>query len=109
MSTKIEFNYEGKDYTLEYNRDSIRFIEKQGFDLNEFASKPMTMISLAFEGAFIKNHRNIKAATVKEIFDRFSKKEDLSDILATMISETYNTLFDSEENDDGKNIEWKAV
>ena len=109
MSRKIEFEYEDKKYCLEYNRDSIKIMERQGFDLEQFTNKPMTMVELAFEGAFLKNHRNIKAGTVKEIYSNLNQKRELANELINMISETYNSLFDDEENDEGKNISWKTV
>lgn len=109
MSRKIEFEYEDTKYCLEYNRDSIKIIEKQGFDINGFMSQPMTSIELAFEGAFIKNHRNIRASKVKEIYDALGQKRELANQLLEMISEAYNTLFDDEDKQSGKNVEWKAV
>ena len=59
MSKKIEFEYKDNKYVLEYNRESIRIMEKGGFDLNEFLKKPASNIDLAFQGAFLKNHRKI--------------------------------------------------
>ncbi len=109
MSKKIEFEYEDAKYCLEYNRDSIKIMEKQGFDINGFMSQPMTSIDLAFEGAFIKNHRNIRASKVKEIYDALGQKKELASQLLEMISEAYNTLFEDENEGSGKNIEWKAV
>ncbi len=108
MSKKIEFEYEGTKYCLEYSRDAIKVMERQGFDLNKFMSQPMTSIDLAFEGAFLKNHRNIKAAKVKDIYQALGNKNELANELLDMISETYNSLFEDEENS-GKNIEWKTV
>ena len=46
MNKKIEFDYENKHYTLEYNRTSIAFIEKQGFSISELSDKPMVMLPL---------------------------------------------------------------
>lgn len=109
MSKKIEFEYEDTKYCLEYNRDSIKIMEKQGFDINGFMSQPMTSIDLAFEGAFIKNHRNIRASKIKEIYDALGQKKELASQLLEMISEAYNTLFEDENEGSGKNIEWKAV
>lgn len=108
MNKKIEFDYKEKHYVLEYNRDAIMVMEKQGFDLDQYTSKPMTMINLAFQGAFIKNHRGVNGATVQEIFDKLGDKENLSNQLIEMISETYTSLFE-ESKGDGKNISWKTV
>lgn len=109
MSRQIEFEYEGKKYCLEYNRDAIKIMEKQGFELETFTNKPMTMLELAFQGAFIKNHRNIKSSTILEIYTNIGQKRELANELINMISETYNSLFDDENIDEAKNISWKAV
>lgn len=109
MSRQIEFEYQDKKYCLEYNREAIKIMEKQGFDLESFTNKPMTMIELAFQGAFIKNHRNAKASTILEIYENIGQKRELANELLAMISETYNTLFDDENIDEAKNISWKAV
>lgn len=108
MSTKIEFSYNNKDYTLEYNRDAIRLMEKQGFNAEKFTEQPMTMIELAFEGAFIKNHAKTTRAEVEEIYALFKNKRGLINQLVVMIQETYSTLFDDNEEDESKNIEWKV-
>ena len=109
MSKKIEFEYEGTKYCLEYNRDAVKLMEKQGFDINNFMAHPMISIELAFEGAFIKNHKNVRAAKIKEIYEALGNKDDLTTELLDMISETYNILFQGNTEDSGKNIEWKTV
>lgn len=109
MSQKIEFNYAGKEYSLEYNRLAIKTMEKQGFELESFEKKPMTMVDIAFEGAFIKNHSNISKATVEEIYSLFKDKKALIKELIRMIQESYSTLFDDENDgvDESKKIDWK--
>lgn len=108
MSTKIEFKYKEKNYTLEYNRDSIRIMEKQGFNAEKFTEQPMTMVELAFEGSFIMNHPKTTRAEVQEIYSLFKNKRALMNQLLVMIQETYSTLFEDNEEDDSKNIEWKV-
>ena len=63
----IVFEYEGKTYTLTYTRQSIKVVEKLGFDINELASKPMTMLPLLFHGAFLANHRGVQQDRTEEI------------------------------------------
>lgn len=109
MSKKIEFDYEDKKYVLEYSRDAIRIMEKQGFDLNQFLEKPMMMMDLAFQGAFIKNHRNTKAVKVEEIYEIIDNKQELAQKLIEMIQETYNELFETKEGKEGKKVTWKIV
>lgn len=106
MSKKIEFKYQDTDYCLEYNRAAIKTMEQQGFNYDEFTKKPMSMCDLAFQGAFIKNHKTIKMQKVNEIFESLNNKTGLINALLEMIQETYEDLY-SDSNDEGKNVEWK--
>lgn len=108
MNKKIEFNYKGTDYVLEYNRKAVEFIERQGFIVSELAEKPMLMLPMAFEGLFFKNHKNINKSEIEEIFDKFKDKNALISTIAEMLNETYNTLQSEPEGDEG-NIDWKVV
>ena len=108
MSKKIEFNYQGKDYTLEYNRKAVEFMERQGFVISELAEKPMLMLPMAFEGLFFKNHKNTQGKVIDEIYDKFKDKQALIQTIAEMLNETYNTLQDDPEEQEG-NIDWKVV
>lgn len=108
MNKKIEFTYKGKDYVLEYNRNAIRLMESQGFNADKFTEQPITMVELAFEGAFVKNHAKTTRAEVEEIYSLFKNKRELINQLIVMIQETYSTLFDDNEEDDSKNIDWKV-
>lgn len=108
MSKKIEFNYNGTDYVLEYNRKSIEFMERQGFVLSELIEKPMLMLPMAFEGLFLKNHKNVKRTEVEEIYNKFKNKDSLIQTIADMLNETYSTLQEEPEGNEG-NIDWKVV
>lgn len=105
--SKITLTYEKTDYTLEYNRQSVKQMEAQGFVLDELASKPMTMIPHLFYGAFFKNHRGVKRKVVDEIFDSISEKSALLEALMEMYVETMSTLTDNTENEG--NVSWAVV
>ena len=110
MNKKIEFSYEDKDYCLEYDRDSVNYIEARGFDVNAIAKSPVTMVELMFEGAFIKNHKTIKRDKIERIYQSLNNKGELMNQLIEMISETYNSMFDTDEEEgDSKNKNWKIV
>ncbi len=111
MSKQIEFEYEGKTYTLEYNRAAIKFMESRGFSFEKWSTAPASMIEMAFEGAFYKNHKNISIAKITEIYEKMSDKKVLNDTLAEMIADSYTELFgdNEEEEGEGKNIGWKTV
>ena len=110
MNKKIEFEDNGKKYVLEYNRESIELMERQGFSVSEMTKKPITMLPLAFEGLFYKNHRYEKKSYINECFNRFENKEELVQTLGEMIAETYNTLTDDNADvGDKGNIKWEIV
>ena len=92
--SKITINYEKKEYVLEYNRQSVKQMEGQGFVLDELASKPMTMIPMLFAGAFIKNCKGVKRATIDEIYNNLADKTGLMEALIEMYAETIQTLTD---------------
>ena len=105
--SKIAITYEKKDYVLEYNRQSVKTMESQGFVLDELTSKPMTMIPMLFSGAFIRNHKGMKRALIDEIYDNVGDKTGLMEALMEMYAETLSTLT---ENDGSEgNATWAIV
>ena len=104
--SKINLTYEKKEYILEYNRQSVKTMESQGFVLEELTAKPMTMIPLLFNGAFIKNHRGIKRNLMDEIFEEIGDKTALMEALMEMYAETLSSLTDG--NGEG-NATWAMV
>ena len=104
--SKIVLNYENKDYELEFNRQSVKTMEGQGFVLDELTSKPMTMIPMLFSGAFYKNCKGIKRSLIDEIFDSIGDKTGLMQALMEMYAETLSTLTD--DNSEG-NVSWTLI
>ena len=104
--SKIVLTHENKEYVLEYNRQSVRQIEGQGFVLEKITEKPVTMIPLLFEGAFIKNCRGIKRKTIDDIYNGLGDKTGLIEALMEMYVETISTLTD--DNAEG-NVSWAIV
>ena len=106
MNTKIELNYKGTDYVLEYNRAAVKILEANGFKASEIIDKPMTNIELMFQCAFIKNHPKTSVEVMSEILKDCPDKAHLLATLKVMIDETYDSLM--EEKDSG-NATWKVV
>lgn len=105
---KIEFDYKDEHYVLEYSRESLKMLEQRGFIVNELANKPLTMMPLAFEGLFFKNHRGIKRKLIDEIYEEFGNTEELMSFIANSISKVYEETILKKEANSG-NIDWKIV
>ena len=104
--SKIVIKHDNKEYVLEYNRQSVRQMEGQGFVLDEITSKPMTMIPMLFEGAFIKNCKGTKRKVISDIYEGIGDKTGLLEALMEMFAETLSTL--TEDNAEG-NVSWAIV
>lgn len=105
--SKINLTYKNTEYTLEYDRKSVKIMEGQGFVLDEVDSKPATMIPMLFEGAFIKNHRGTKRKLLEELYNEIPQKSDLIMVLVEMYAETLGSLMD--DNDGEGNAQWAIV
>ncbi len=107
MAKKLEFNYQGKDYTLEYTRDSVKQMEREGFVANDIVSKPMLTLPKLFSGAFKAHHKyDVKQKQIDEMFDLFKNKDALIEKLAEMYHEPFEALMD--DSDAGNAIAWEA-
>ena len=108
MNTKINLTYKDIPYVLEYDRTTIKTMESNGFVVDEFINKPMSNIELAFAGAFLKNHRKTNQTIVDEIYEKCPNKKELVETLVRMIQETYESLFEEPNGDEG-NATWEVV
>ena len=105
--SKINLTHNKTEYTLEFNRQSVKTMEGQGFRLDEITNMPMTMIPMLFHGAFYKHHKGVKRNLVEEIYDGIKDdKTGLIQALAEMYAETLSSLTD----DAGEgNVTWALV
>lgn len=109
MSKKIEFEYEGEKFTLEYNRRAVQLLEEKGFEISQFEAKPMTNIPLLFQCSFIMHHSEITLGKIDLIYNSIVDKKGLATQLYGMVADTYNTLFEESEDKDTKKTSWKVV
>lgn len=109
MSKQLKFKgNDGREYTLEFTRDSIRTMERNGFVIGEIDSKPMTVLPQLFRGAFLANHKFTKVETIDEIYAKLTRKSELIEKLAEMYNETIDTLVEEPEEGGEGNIEWET-
>ena len=107
MSKKIKLSYEGKEYTLEYTRNTALALEQSGFVLSDVRNKPVSSLVTLFNGAFVANHRRLEGSVVEKIFDSMKDKEKLLAALVGMYDETVSSLMDS--TDDEGNATWEMT
>ncbi len=109
MAKQLNFEYKSKEYTLEFTRDSIKQMEREGFVATELATKPMNTLPQLFAGAFKAHHKwDVKQKQIDEMFSLFTNKNALLEKLAEMYHEPFEALMDDENIDAGNAIAWEA-
>ena len=59
----------GQEYTLEFNRDSIRFAESRGFVIEDVGKYPMTKVYELFFYSFRMHHKNVSREKTDRLID----------------------------------------
>ena len=109
MGKQLNFEYKSKEYTLEYTRESVKQMEREGFVASDIVNKPMSTLPKLFAGAFKAHHRfDVKQKDIDEIFDVFGNKQALIEKLAEMYAEPMEALLDNDNIDKGNVIAWEA-
>lgn len=105
MASTITITYKDKDYTLRYSRATIIKMEKDGFNVEDYAKTPVTTALQLFAGAFRAEHPSVRQSLIEEIYDSLGNKGGLMDALIEMyIDVAMKTLTDDAEPE--KNPGW---
>ena len=88
------------DYILEFNRESIRFAEARGFDIDDVGKYPMTKIPELFFYAFRMHHKNISREKTDRIL--FEDLGGLPEGAAERLGALYAAPFEALSNKDEK-------
>jgi len=94
---QISFEFDGKNYTLEFTKNTVRQMERRGFVADDIDTKPMTVIPDLFAGAFLANHSNVKREKIDRIYEALNGKQRLVRALIEMYNETVEYLMDDAE------------
>ena len=107
MAKQLNFEYKGKEYTLEFTRETVKEMEREGFVIEYVLQKPMLFLPKFFAGAFKAHHRYEKQKTIDEMFELFTNKGALIEKLVEMYQDPVESLMD-DENIEGNAIAWEA-
>lgn len=67
---RITDNDTGKVYELDFSRESVSFVENQGYKIEETFDFPNVNIPKLFYYAFRKNHKNVSLDQSRKILDK---------------------------------------
>lgn len=107
--TKICFEYDGQEITLEYTADALKKMENDGFDFSNVEHKIFTAPAEMFCGAFIANHPGIPKKTRLKIYeDLCAEAEDSKDTVMDAIGQMLSEAVDEMTRPRG-NVKWRVV
>lgn len=88
------------DYTLEFNRETIRFAEQRGFDIDDVGKYPMTKLPELFFYAFRMHHKNVsREKTDRILFDDLGgMPSGMAERLGALYAAPFEALTNSEDN-----------
>ena len=94
------------EYTLEFDRDTVRFAESRGFKLEQVDEFPMTKIPEFFWYAFRMHHKSIALNQAEEILRQIGgMNEKIAKRLLELWAKTYETLGTEEEKNPNMTVE----
>lgn len=101
----IYFTYEGKDYTLDFNRFTARMTEER-YNIN--VPKLMDGLILCapelFKGALLRHHPEVTSAEAEKMWAAMERKAELYRRLFLLFVNTAGSTF--EEPDEGNGVSW---
>ena len=104
MSKQVSFEFEKKQYTLEYTLRTAGQANEDGFILDQLSDKPALMIPKLVYWAFVRHHRGITRKQTETIYEWIRDKNGFVTALAEMYAEAVNALVDDE--DEAGNANW---
>ena len=104
MSTQITFTYDGRDYCLEYTKETVKKMEDKGFSPQKILEAPITYLPELFRGAFLANHQFTNRRVIDAIYDAMEDREELVNVLIKMYNEPIKAL--TENSNEGNGVKW---
>lgn len=87
----------GKEYTLEFNRASIKLAESMGFRIKTADETPVTSFETLWYCAFKMHHPEITPKKANEVFDKLDDKKtdgETGEEAGSIMDELIQRLFD---------------
>lgn len=105
--SQITFEFEKKQYTLEYTLKTAALAERDGFSIGTLEEKPAVQIPLLFHWAFYRHHKGITKDMTAKIYKEIRDKKGIIAALMDMYAEAVNALIDlDDEEEDQGNANW---
>lgn len=92
----------GRDYTLEFNRETIKFAENRGFKMEDLADFPMSKTPEFFWYAFRMHHPSVSLQQAERLLDDLGGVGGLDEAVGIRLGELWAAPFKSLKDDGGE-------
>ena len=92
-----------KDYTIQFNRDTIKFAEGRGFKIRDVDDYPMTKIPEFFWYGLRMHHQKVSLADAEKLLDRLG---GMTEAMGKRMAELWAAPFEAitPDEEEGKNL-----
>lgn len=106
--TPIVFNFDGREYTLEFHRLAVKRAEQEfGVTIAKLQEMQISLLPDMFYCAFMMHHPRVSYERAMEIFDCFGERGELFAALIQLYMKAIMTIM---EEPQGKNlVSWKRM
>jgi len=104
---KLKLNINNKDYVLELDRTSIKWLEAVGFSLEDFLKKPITFREYLWTSLFLKNHQDVNPTLAIKLMDTYAqaKGERMVNKVVKFAYDEYNSFINALTDTDSEKTE----
>ena len=104
---KLKLKIRDKDYVLEFDRTSIKWLEANGFNLEEFNKKPITFREYLWQCLFLKNHQDVNPNLAMKLMDSYGeeKGQNMVNKVVRFAFEEYVSFINALTDTDSEKIE----
>lgn len=72
---KLNLKINAKDYVLEMNRNTIKWLEAYGFSIEDFDKKTITYYDLLWTSLFLANHKEVNPNLAMKLLESYEKEK----------------------------------
>lgn len=105
---KVELNIDDKNYLLEMNRNSIKWLESRGFSIVDFEKKPITYFDLIWSSLFITNHKDLSEDETLELLEKYEREFSVAEVIRFAVEE-YTSFMNALAVTDSKKNNLKII
>lgn len=92
---KVKIQIKDKEYTLEMNRASIKWLEMNGFVISDFEKKPVTYYDLLWHSLFLKNHPSVSENLAIKLMDEYIEEGNSASAILNFAIEEYSNFINA--------------